>query len=95
VPGSRGHEHDKGNYSDSVFDKWSGFNDKPFKATKYDSDDLEADEVYETIQDYMDQRKKRLSSTPLKNPQKRKEITAGEILSELKPSLATITDGNL
>lgn len=43
----------------------------------------------------MDQRKKRPNERPAELPKKRKEVTAGEILSDLKPLLATVTDGNL
>ena len=58
-------------------------------------EDTEADQEYEKIQDYMDSRRKRLNPRTPKMPNKRKEVTAGEILSELKPTLATVTDGNL
>jgi hypothetical protein len=43
----------------------------------------------------MDERRKRFTERVTKLPEKKKEITAGAILAELKPELATVTDGNL
>lgn len=72
-----------------------GYNDKPFRSATVETEDLEADKAYDEIQNYMDERRKRYTQRSTKKPEKRREITAGEILADVKQELLTITDGTL
>lgn len=65
------------------------------KSKQMESDDFEADSIYESIQDYMSGRHKRKSTAPTPLPSKRQELTPGLILAGLKPELATISEGTL
>jgi hypothetical protein len=38
-----------------MFDKWMGYNDKPFRSATVETEDLEADKAYDEIQNYMDE----------------------------------------
>jgi hypothetical protein len=78
---------------ESLFDKWMGYSEKS-KSRKLEQEDLEADAIFEGIQEYMDQRRKRITSPPSKPLEKRPTLTAGAILSDLKPALSTVTEGN-
>ena len=50
----------KGDYSESNYDEFSGFGgEKLFNDTPYDDDDHEADDVYKSIDDRMDSKRKR------------------------------------
>eukprot|EP01083_Nonionella_stella_P289971 986707_1 len=51
-------ERDKGDYSDSKFDYFSGFSENLFSRGSYDNEDREADDVYEAIDRRMDSRRK-------------------------------------
>jgi pre-mRNA-processing factor 6 len=50
---------DKGDYSDRAFDEFSGFQEQLFSDTPYDAEDKEADDIYSSVDDHMDSRRKR------------------------------------
>lgn len=92
--GTRGHEHDRGDYSDTLFDKWSGFDDKPFVQIKYDEEDKEADRTFKNVDEYMDARRRKQrdeNSSKLLSTHKRKNPS--EFFADLKPDLAKISNG--
>lgn len=94
--GTRGHEHatDKGDYSDTLFDKWSGFSDKPFASDKYDNEDSEADRIYSEIDSYIDgRRKEKREQTLYKMLEKNAPQTVGKMFADTKKDLATMTRG--
>ncbi|KAH8741516.1 Pre-mRNA splicing factor Pro1/Prp6 HAT repeat protein [Cryptosporidium ryanae] len=51
-------EADFGDYSDTKFDKFSGFNEVLFKNTKYDDEDKQADSIYNMIDEKLGSRRK-------------------------------------
>lgn len=65
------------------------------KSKQIEAEDVEADSIYDSIQDYMSGRHKRQSSTQSPLPFKKQELTPGSILAGLKPELAKISEGTL
>jgi pre-mRNA-processing factor 6 len=59
-------EVDRGDYGDANFDEFSGFSERLFSDTPYDREDAEADEIYESVDDRMDTRRKRQREEILK-----------------------------
>ncbi|KAH7649739.1 Pre-mRNA splicing factor Pro1 HAT repeat [Cryptosporidium bovis] len=51
-------EADFGDYSDTKFDKFSGFNEGLFKNIKYDDEDRQADSIYDMIDEKLSSRRK-------------------------------------
>eukprot|EP01060_Flectonema_neradi_P015352 TRINITY_DN21990_c0_g1_i1.p1 TRINITY_DN21990_c0_g1~~TRINITY_DN21990_c0_g1_i1.p1 ORF type:complete len:927 (+),score=227.63 TRINITY_DN21990_c0_g1_i1:30-2783(+) len=86
-------DNDKGDYSDTNFDKWGGFSQKLFG--EGDADDEEADRIYEAHFRHMDGRRKdrrekaekeRIEKYNRENPNYSKQ------LADLKRGLSTVTD---
>lgn len=50
---------DSGDYNDSKYDEWSGFNEKLFNNGDYDDEDREADSIYDMVENHMDSRRKK------------------------------------
>lgn len=85
----------EGDYSESQFDEFSGFNENLFGNDSYDKEDEEADEVYAAIDMRMDSKRKerreaRLKAELAKYRKKRPRIQ--EQFTDLKRELKTMTD---
>ena len=52
-------EQDRGDYSESNYDEFSGYGEKLFRGTPYEDDDLEADRIYDSVDEKMEGRRKR------------------------------------
>ena len=86
-------DDDKGDYSDTNFDKWGGFSQKLFGAG--DQEDEEADRIYEAHFRHMDgRRKERREKTEKEQLEKynRENPNYSKQLAELKRGLSTITE---
>jgi pre-mRNA-processing factor 6 len=87
---------DKGDYSESNYDEFSGYGGgSMFSAnTPYDEDDAEADRIYEAIDERMDsQRKRRREEQMLKDMQKDRNHRPkiADQFADLKNDLSTVT----
>lgn len=53
-------EVDRGDYSESNYDSFSGYGEKLFSSgVPYEEDDAEADDIYDSVDDFMEGRHKR------------------------------------
>lgn len=53
------HDGDRGDYSESRYDPWSGYEGSLFaNAGEYDEEDREADDTYDQVENFMDMRRK-------------------------------------
>lgn len=94
--GTRGHEHDRdqGDYSDTMFDRWSGFRDTRPAPEKYDPEDDEADKVYADVDEYLDSRRKRhREKSVLDIVAKKGKPTVASLFSDVRDSLRSVTPG--
>jgi len=81
-------------YSETNFDKFSGYSEKLFDDTPYDADDQEADRVYAAVEERMDGRRKRQREENLKNAMARYRVTRPRIVDQfvdLKAGLGTVS----
>jgi len=76
VPGA---QKDKTDYSESNFDKFSGYSERLFSDAPYDADDAEADKVYGGVDARMDQRTKRKREVREEEQRKRARIEHSRI----------------
>lgn len=96
--GTRGHEHDRdrGDYSDTLFDRWSGFPDKRPAAEKPDPEDDEADQIYANVDEFVDSRRRRHREKSVKElVAKKRKPTVASLFADVKSDLQTITPGML
>jgi pre-mRNA-processing factor 6 len=87
---------DRGDYSDTLFDKWGGFQGSLFANLDYDEEDEEADKIYSHIDNTMDGRRKVRRETRLKQEieKLRKERpTIAQQFADLKRELAKVKRG--
>jgi len=70
LPEQMGEGSDRNDFSDSRYDAWSGYSAPIFSFAENDKEDKEADEVYNTIEKYMQSRRK---EEKLKKVVKKKE----------------------
>jgi pre-mRNA-processing factor 6 len=91
----RKQEEDRGDYSESNFDAFSGYGEALFsRGMPYDEDDAEADRIYESIDERMDsQRKRRREQQMLEDAKKNRNNRPkiGEQFADLKMELATVS----
>jgi len=73
---------DRGDYSETQYDKWSGYQDNLFSNVTYGEDDEQADKEYERLDKYMDERRSIAREQRLK-----KEM---EKASKAKPPVSSI-----
>jgi len=52
-------DQDRGDYSESNYDEFSGYSERLFAAGAYEEDDAEADQIYAEIDNFMESRRKR------------------------------------
>ena len=55
-----------GDYGDANYDEFSGFSERLFNDVPYDREDAEADDIYDSVDDRMDSRRKRQREELLK-----------------------------
>jgi pre-mRNA-processing factor 6 len=89
-------EVDRGDYSESNYDEFSGYGEKLFtSSTPYGDDDAEADNIYEGIDDFMEGRRKRKREQQLLDAEKNKNRSErpkiADQFADLKRELATVT----
>jgi pre-mRNA-processing factor 6 len=88
-------EDDKGDYSDSVYDNWSGFtNNGLFPTINYDEEDKEADKIWREIDEKMESRTKRKREEKEKEMLKKYRKEKPKIstqFADLKKDLKTIS----
>jgi pre-mRNA-processing factor 6 len=87
-------EMDRGDYSESNYDEFSGYGEKLFSSVSYEADDIEADQIYDSVDEFMDGRHKRRREREMLEDQKQKKIARPKIadqFADLKRELATVT----
>lgn len=95
--GTRGHEHDRdrGDYSDTLFDRWSGFQEKR-PVEKVDPEDDEADKIYADVDEFVDNRRRRHREKSVKElVAKKRKPTVASLFADVKSDLQTITPGTM
>jgi pre-mRNA-processing factor 6 len=89
-------EVDRGDFSESLWDEFSGFDKQGMFSgnTPYDKDDAEADNIYDGVDEYMENRRKRKREQQLLDEQKKSENNRPKIsdqFADLKRDLASVT----
>ena len=85
---------DRGDYSESNFDEFSGYTEKLFVGTPYEDDDMEADRIYEGVDELMDSRRKRQRELQMLEAKKKNKEDRGSIadqFADLKRELANVS----
>lgn len=89
-------EVDRGDYSESNYDEFSGYSGSLFASagTPYDEEDAEADQIYESVDEFMDGRHKRRREQQMLEAQKNKKNfkpTITDQFADLKRELGTVS----
>jgi pre-mRNA-processing factor 6 len=87
-------EQDRGDYSESNYDEFSGYGERLFAAGAYDEEDAEADRVYDVVDEMMDSRRKRSREQQLALEKKRAKTERPRIadqFADLKRELSTVS----
>lgn len=87
-------DKDRGDYSESNYDEFSGYSGSLAQNTPYDDDDVEADRIYEAIDERMDSRHKRRREVQMLENLKKNKTDRPKIadqFADLKRDLATVT----
>ena len=87
-------DKDRGDYSESNYDEFSGYSGSITQSTPYDDDDVEADRIYEAIDERMDSRHKRRREVQMLENLKKNKTDRPKIadqFADLKRDLATVT----
>lgn len=87
-------DKDRGDYSESNYDEFSGYSGSITHNTPYDDDDVEADRIYEAIDERMDSRHKRRREVQMLENLKKNKTDRPKIadqFADLKRDLATVT----
>ena len=85
---------DRADYSESNWNEFAGYGEKLFSAGTYEEDDAEADDIYDSIDDYMEGRHKRRREQQILEDQKNKRNARPKIadqFADLKRELATVS----
>ncbi len=89
-------EADRGDYSESNYDEFSGYGEKLFsQGTPYDQDDVEADNVYGAVDELMQNRRKRSKEQQMLLDQKRAKTERpriGDQFADLKRQLSSVSE---
>lgn len=87
-------DQDRGDYSESNYNKFGGYSENLFKDTVYEDDDVEADRIYEAIDERMERRRKRKRELVILNDlssnDRAKPTIAGQF-ADLKRDLASVS----
>jgi len=89
-------EVDRGDYSESNYDEFSGYSGSLFTTAgaPYDEEDAEADQIYESVDEFMDGRHKRRREQQMLDAQKNKKNfkpTITDQFADLKRELGTVS----
>jgi len=88
-------DQDRGDYSESNYDEFSGYSESLFaRGTPYEEDDVEADLIYEAIDERMDSRRKRRREIQMLEQMKKNRNNRPKIadqFADLKRELASVT----
>eukprot|EP00761_Pharyngomonas_kirbyi_P014791 gb/GECH01014821.1/.p1 GENE.gb/GECH01014821.1/~~gb/GECH01014821.1/.p1 ORF type:complete len:953 (+),score=335.53 gb/GECH01014821.1/:1-2859(+) len=89
-------DDDKTDYSESVFDKWSGYNDISFNdpSLPYDQDDEEADKAFYKIDEHLDSRRKQRREDKMREQLEQYRATRPKIqqqFADLKKQLSDVS----
>ncbi len=87
-------EVDRGDYSESNYDEFSGYGEKITGGMPYEEDDFEADRVYDGVDDYMEGRHKRKREQQMLIDAKNKQFSRPKIadqFADLKRELSTVS----
>ena len=85
---------DRGDYSESNYDSFSGYSGALFSSANYEEDDAEADQIYDAVDDFMDGRHKRRREQAMLQAQKNKKTARPKItdqFADLKRELSTVS----
>ena len=85
---------DRGDYSESNYDEFAGYGERLFSAGAYEEDDAEADQIYGTVDEAMESRRKRVRERQLLLEQKKAKTERPRIadqFADLKRDLAKVT----
>ena len=85
--GTRGHEYEKTDFSDTAFDKFYGFNDSALADQQYTKEDQEADQIFDQVEAYMQSRKKHRKTQEPTN----KGPVPSQILKDAKKELVKVS----
>jgi pre-mRNA-processing factor 6 len=86
-------ETDRGDYSESNYDEFSGYGEKLFRGLPYEEDDFEADRIYESVDEKMEGRRKRQRELQMLEDRKKSkpEQSITEQFADLKRDLGKVT----
>ncbi len=85
-------DNDRGDYSESNYDEFSGYGEKLFTTSNYEEDDAEADKIYDTVDEIMDSRRKRSREQQMLLEKKRaKSVRIADQFADLKEQMANVT----
>jgi len=92
-------DSDQADYSESNYDEFSGYGGEKLFTTNYEEDDVEADQIYNQVDEAMENRRRRAREQQLLLSQKRAKLGVGagerpriaDQFIDLKRELATVT----
>ena len=85
-------ETDRGDYSESNYNEFSGYGERLFSGTPYEEDDIEADKIYESVDERMEGRRKRQREKQMLEAKKSlEERSIADQFADLKRDLASVT----
>jgi len=85
---------DRGDYSESNYDEFSGYSERLFSAGTYEEDDMEADNIYDAVDSLMDNRRKRSREKQMLLEQQKAKSQRPRIadqFADLKRELSKVT----
>ena len=95
-PNRSGDEEDRGDYSDTKFDNWLGYEGSLFSAsTEYDDEDREAEDTYFRVDEYMDSRRRSRREEKFKKEMekfRKEKPTLPEQLKDAKRQLSMLKE---
>ena len=90
-------DNDLGDYSETRYDKWNGYEGSLFANTEYNDEDREADKLYSEVDRYMDGRRKYRREAKLKERIEKfrnERPTISQQFSDLRKDLGNLSRGN-
>lgn len=94
TPAQTQQEVDRGDYSESNYDEFSGYGEKLFTAGTYEEDDAEADQIYDKVDGIMESRRKRSREQQMLLEKKRAKSERPRIadqFADLKRELGSVS----
>ena len=91
--GKQGPEKEQ-DFSDANYDEWTGYGGSLFTGASNDAEDVEADKVFDKVEEYMDQRRRNKREQKYKEHQEKLHKEQKDIqsqFSDVKKSLAGIS----